>query len=89
MFDDKYRIKVKGDNYNLSIHWNRVKEDGYCGLALEFCKIRSLCTDQNSIEKYCSSVHWTDSFDVESLCVWDIDGAFDNKVFLIRLKISK
>lgn len=68
---------------NYGINWNKVRDDGYYGVAFEFTKVSELGV---SFEKCFEKYMWHCGFDVESLAIWNIN-AFDNTVVPIEIQL--
>jgi hypothetical protein len=65
-------------NYSC-INWDLIKQEGYYGVYFGFCKLYQIGFTYEEIIKY----FWHDSFDVESLIIWDIR-AYD-QIFGVNL----
>lgn len=81
-FMDKYALSHD------SIDWNRVRDDGYNGIAIMFDKPWN-APDGADMRKYPQAWEWHSNWDVTTCVIWDHVRAFGNRVQLVRPRVGK
>lgn len=81
-FIDTYGLFSKyNTRYVYGITWDKIKEDGFFGVAFNFRKV-----DELGFDRFDHRYRWHMGYDVESLMIFDVK-AFDDEVMFTEIKI--